>query len=243
MIGRLSGILIAKKNAQILIDVQGVGYECQLPFSDTLMLGEIGSKLVVWTHLQVKEDAHELYGFLSQVARQFFRLLIKISGVGPKMALTILSGVDLPHFVQSIERQDATVLTALPGIGQKTAERLMLELRDKVKKNPTEWQQLASHSLQVPSVTTAPPNHEELVLSATEAMPAKQSKTLQADTELQTKAAMLDAVSALVNLGYKPSDAHQAVSRVFQQWSQSNKGIACSSEALIRDALQGLARA
>ena len=147
MISRLTGTLAAKKQTSVLIDVQGVGYECQVPFSDSLMLGDIGAPLILWTHLQIREDAHELYGFLTQASRQFFRLLIKISGVGPKMALTILSGVDLSRFVDAVERQEVDALSRLPGIGKKTAERLMLELRDKFKKNPAEWQSILGAGL------------------------------------------------------------------------------------------------
>lgn len=244
MIGRLSGTLIAKKGTTVLLDVQGVGYECQIPFSDTLMLGEAGSPLVLWTHVQIKEDAHELYGFLSQPARQFFRLLIKISGVGPKMALTILSGVDLPGFVQAVELQNTACLRSLPGIGQKTAERLMLELRDKFKKNPTEWQALATSgmasSIEIPQAALTP--NQELVLKAPEGAAIKKPRAAQAAGQsgnaMDAKAAMLDAVSALINLGYKPPDAHQAVSRAFQQLTSSDTTTGLSSEILIRQALQ-----
>jgi Holliday junction DNA helicase RuvA len=246
MIGRLSGTLIAKKNTAVLIDVQGVGYECQIPFSDTLMLGEAGSSLILWTHLQIKEDAHELYGFLSQPARQFFRLLIKISGVGPKMALTILSGVDLPGFMQAVERQDTACLKSLPGIGQKTAERLMLELRDKFKKNPAEWQVLAASSLELPKAVE--PENQELVLEAPINTKTNKTKTTQATSQstqgnaLDTKEAMNDAISALINLGYKPPDAYQAVSRAFQQASSKELAAGLSSEILIREALKGFSR-
>ena len=240
MIGRLSGTLIAKKNTAVLLDVQGVGYECQIPLSDSLMLGGLGSSLVLWTHLQIREDAHELYGFLTQSARQFFRLLIKISGVGPKMALTILSGVDVPSFVQAVECQNAACLTRLPGIGQKTAERLMLELRDKFKKNPGEWQSLAVSGLEGADTVSVKTANTELILEAVTEISDKKSQVGSQDNTQEIQEAMRDAISALINLGYKPHDAQQAVSRALQQIG--NKKTPCSSEMLIREALQGFSK-
>jgi Holliday junction DNA helicase RuvA len=193
----------------------------------------------LWTHLIVKEDAHEIYGFLSQPTRQFFRVLIKISGVGPKMALTILSGIDLSIFVQAIERQNVDCLTCLPGIGQKTAERLMLELRDKFKKNSIEWQSLAASSI---AVVPASVVNQELVLEASETSVPEKNKAKKTTPAVDVKAVMEDAISALINLGYKPPDAHQAVSRAFQQITNSDVVPDLSSEALIRQALQGFSR-
>lgn len=134
MIGRLQGILLTKAPPQLLIDVNGVGYEIDAPMSTFYQLPNTGDSVVLHTHLVVREDAQLLYGFYSEAERHMFRNLIKINGVGPKLALTILSGISLTEFTRCVMEDDAKSLTALPGVGKKTAERLIIELRDKIGK-------------------------------------------------------------------------------------------------------------
>ncbi|MDH5485106.1 MAG: Holliday junction branch migration protein RuvA [Gammaproteobacteria bacterium] len=135
MIGRLTGKIIQKQPPQLLIDVQGVGYEVDAPMSTFYQLPNIGESIVLHTHLVVREDAQLLYGFASESERGLFRSLIKINGVGPKLALTILSGMNATEFVSCVQDNDAAALVRLPGVGKKTAERLIIELRDKLKQD------------------------------------------------------------------------------------------------------------
>ena len=132
MIGRLTGILFEKRAPEILIDCQGVGYEVSVSMTTFYQLPDIGEQISIWTHLQVKEDSHTLIGFSAEQERKLFRQLIRISGVGPKMALTILSGIDNREFALCVSQNDVGTLTRLPGVGKKTAERLIIEMRDKL---------------------------------------------------------------------------------------------------------------
>ena len=132
MIGRLTGVIAEKTPPQVVIDVAGVGYEVDVPMSTFYNLGGLGERAVLLTHLTVREDAHQLFGFLTHEERATFRMLIKISGVGPKMALGLLSGLSVSELAQAVSRQDAGRLTKVPGIGKKTAERLLLELKGKI---------------------------------------------------------------------------------------------------------------
>jgi len=131
MIGRLSGRLLAKQPPHILVDVQGVGYELDVPMSTLYQLPATGAEVVLLTHLLVREDAHQLYGFATEAERQAFRQLLKISGVGARTALAVLSGLSVADLARAVSEQDSARLTRVPGIGKKTAERLLLELRDK----------------------------------------------------------------------------------------------------------------
>ena len=133
MISRLTGILAAKRAPQVLIDCHGVGYEADVSMTTFYQLPEIGTEVTLWTHLLVREDAHNLVGFHDERERRLFRQLIRITGVGPKMALTILSGIDEPQFALCVSNNDVAMLTRLPGVGKKTAERLIIEMRDKVE--------------------------------------------------------------------------------------------------------------
>lgn len=135
MIGRLKGILLEKQPPQLLVDVQGVGYALEAPMSTFYQLPLTGEEITLHTHMVVREDAQLLYGFFSLSERQLFRDLIRINGVGPKLALTILSGVTAEEFTRCIMEADAKALTRLPGVGKKTAERLIVELRDRLAKN------------------------------------------------------------------------------------------------------------
>jgi len=132
MIGRLSGILLEKNPPQLLVDVNGVGYEVEVPMSSFYNLPETGAKVTLLTQFVVREDAQLLYGFLTQREREAFRQLVKVSGIGAKSALGILSGLSVDDLAHAIAAQDVALLVRIPGIGKKTAERLLLELRDKL---------------------------------------------------------------------------------------------------------------
>lgn len=132
MIGRLHGKLLEKNPPQILIDVSGVGYEVDVPMSTFCNLPEVGGELTLHTHFVVREDAQLLYGFATLAERAVFRALIKISGVGPKIALALLSGITVDQLKDAVDRGETGLLTKVPGIGKKTAERLVLELKDKL---------------------------------------------------------------------------------------------------------------
>ncbi|MDD5180840.1 MAG: Holliday junction branch migration protein RuvA [Gallionellaceae bacterium] len=131
MIGRLTGILLEKNPPQILLEVQGVAYEVDVPMSTFYNLPVINERVVLHTHLVVREDAHLLYGFASDDERVAFRQLLKISGVGPKLALSVLSGLSLNDLAVAVASKEAGRLTKIPGVGKKTAERLLLELQGK----------------------------------------------------------------------------------------------------------------
>jgi Holliday junction DNA helicase RuvA len=132
LIGYLSGVLRDKQPPSLLIDVQGVGYEVEAPMTTFYDLPEVGQPVTLYTHLAVREDAHTLYGFGKVSDRSLFRTLIKVNGVGARMALTILSGMDTSHFVLCVQAGDTAALVKLPGVGKKTAERLVVEMRDKL---------------------------------------------------------------------------------------------------------------
>lgn len=132
MIGFLRGILVIKKPPSLLVDVRGVGYEVDAPMSTFYGLPEVGGEVLLYTHLAIREDAHSLFGFISESERSLFRTLIKVNGVGAKLALGILSGLSAEEFHRAVEYQDTARLVRLPGVGKKTAERLIIELRDRL---------------------------------------------------------------------------------------------------------------
>ena len=133
MIGKLKGIIEDKQAPEVLIDCGGVCYEVQMPLTSFYQLPEIGQTTAVYIHFVVREDAQLLYGFASKTERLLFRQLIKTNGVGPKLALTVLSGMSAEQFVSCVINDDTTTLVKLPGVGKKTAERLIVELRDRLK--------------------------------------------------------------------------------------------------------------
>lgn len=137
MIASLTGILKIKSPTEILVDVNGVGYAISVPVSTFETLGQTGSTVTLLTHLQVREDALQLYGFASETELVLFKLLISVTGIGPKLAQGILSGISAPDLRNCLVQGNVAALTAIPGIGKKTAERLILELRDKVGKSET----------------------------------------------------------------------------------------------------------
>ncbi|MCF6435170.1 MULTISPECIES: Holliday junction branch migration protein RuvA [Pseudoalteromonas] len=188
MIGRLSGILLEKQPPEILLDVAGVGYEVQMPMTCFYELPNIGEQTAVYTHFVVREDAQLLFGFNHKKERALFRELIKANGVGPKLGLAILSGMSAEQFIQCVNNEDATTLVKIPGVGKKTAERLVLEMKDRLKN--------FGHDLLTPFSDAA-------VLEPT------QNPTV-ADTPAD------DAVAALMALGYKQAQALKAVKNVSQ---------------------------
>jgi Holliday junction DNA helicase RuvA len=143
MIGQLRGVLSSKKPPRLLLDVNGVGYEVEAPMSTFYTLPEPGQTIQLLIHTHVREDALQLYGFASASERELFRMLIKVSGVGARLALTILSGIEVKAFVQCVQSGDSTSLTRLPGVGKKTAERLIVEMKDRLNR-PTGFAETVS---------------------------------------------------------------------------------------------------
>ena len=154
MIGRLCGVLLEKNPPQILLDVQGVGYELDVPMSTFYNLPALNEKVVLHTQLIVREDAHLLYGFLTLEERIAFRQLLKISGVGAKLALSVLSGLSLQDLANAVANKEVGMLTRIPGVGKKTAERLLLELEGKfIAAGPSS----AARPFPPPTTTSSPP--------------------------------------------------------------------------------------
>jgi Holliday junction DNA helicase RuvA len=133
MIGRITGSLLEKNPPQVIVDVSGVGYEIDVPMSTYYNLPKLHDKVTLFTHLVVREDAHLLYGFGTEAERATFRQLLKVSGVGPKVGLAVLSGMSVNDLAEAVAMQESGRLTKVPGIGKKTAERLLLELKDRLK--------------------------------------------------------------------------------------------------------------
>jgi holliday junction DNA helicase RuvA len=143
VIGLIRGLLQEKQPPQLLVEVQGLGYEIDAPLSTCEQLPEIGENVQLYTHFVVREDAQQLFGFLTREERQLFRTLLKVNGIGPRVALSILSSATPDAFVRSVLQNDTASLIALPGIGKKTAERLVIEMRDKL----TDWQPMQKSPL------------------------------------------------------------------------------------------------
>ena len=132
MIGSLRGRIASKAPPQLTLEVGGVGYELEVPMSTFFLLPPVGQETRLLTHLVVREDAHVLYGFGTEEERRLFRNLLRVSGVGPKIALALLSGISVEGFARCVQNEDAAALTRVPGIGRKTAERLLIEMRDRI---------------------------------------------------------------------------------------------------------------
>lgn len=181
MIARLSGILIQKSVTQCIVDVHGTGYRVVVPLSTFYELPEAGLTVVLQIHTHVREDAISLYGFHTEEEREVFQLMISVSGIGPKLAVNILSGISAPEWAQAVAMEDLKRLTGIPGVGRKTAERMILELKDKAVK-------LGSEASPIGVATFR--------------------------TGEQVKE---DALSALVNLGYKGSSARDIVERILKE--------------------------
>jgi Holliday junction DNA helicase RuvA len=197
MISRLTGTLAAKRAPQILIDCNGVGYEADVSMTTFYQLPEVGQQLSIWTHLLIKDDSHSLVGFSGEAERRLFRQLIRINGVGPKMALAILSGIDDQQFALCIANGDVAMLTRLPGVGKKTAERLIIEMRDKVDV-------LMSDSAS-PALTTS--NHSA-ASEAVEALQALGYRALDAEkmiSRAQQHSEAADSASQMIKLALQAS--------------------------------------
>ena len=136
MIGQLRGHILEKQPNRIVVDVAGVGYDVSVPLSTFYGLGEPGSEIALRIHTHVREDALALYGFATKIEQELFERLISVSGIGPKLALAVLSGIEPPELVRAIERADLARLTAIPGVGKKTSERIVLELKDRLPRVP-----------------------------------------------------------------------------------------------------------
>lgn len=197
MIGRLSGVLIEKQAPDLLIDVNGVGYEVQAPLSSFLDLGQVGSKVTLFTHLAVREDAQLLYGFSDKMQRTMFRTLIKVSGVGPKLALSILSSMDADTFARCIQNHEVTALTKLPGVGKKTAERLIVEMQDRLK----EWQTQAPLWAAVEQTEADSRNH--LIAEAESALISLGYKPQEASKMLSKMPAEIDSSEEMIRRALK----------------------------------------
>ncbi|REC96247.1 Holliday junction branch migration protein RuvA [Kushneria indalinina] len=196
MIGRLHGQLLEKKPPLIVIDVHGVGYELEASMNTLLALPAPGETVRLYTHLSVREDAHLLYGFIDEPERRLFRELIRISGVGPRLALAILSGMERQQFMKSVMEDDTQTLTKLPGVGKKTAERLIIEMRDRFKHWP-EFEQLAQ-GVEETELPLEADNHAdaEAALIALGYKPTEATRMLSGlDSTLSTEALIKMALS------------------------------------------------
>lgn len=214
MIGRLNGILLEKQPPEVLIECAGVGYEVTLPMTSFYALPEIEQTAIIYTHFVVREDAQLLYGFANKTERKLFRLLIKVNGVGPKLALAILSGMSADQFVSAVMQDNVAAIIKIPGVGKKTAERLLIEIRDKIK----EWQAAGSAIDGLDSVAT--PFTDSV---APDGAISKTFVTIDAKQE---------AITALVALGYTQAQANKAVSGIYDT--------SHNSEQLIRNALKSM---
>ncbi|HEX8987559.1 MAG TPA: Holliday junction branch migration protein RuvA [Rhodocyclaceae bacterium] len=184
MIGRLTGLLLEKNPPQITVDVHGIGYEIDVPMSTFYNLPAAGEKVSLHTHLLVREDAHMLYGFLSESERAAFRQLLKISGVGARTALAVLSGLSVNELAQAVATQEAGRLVKIPGIGKKTAERLLLELKDKLPKS----------TLVSAAATAAVPDAGSDILNALIALGYNEREALGAMKTLPSGIAVSDGI-------------------------------------------------
>ncbi|SOB75095.1 Holliday junction DNA helicase subunit RuvA [Marinobacter sp. LV10R510-11A] len=195
MIGRIRGILIEKSPGQALVECSGLGYEVDIPYTTFFHLPEAGQEVTLHTHFAVREDAQSLFGFASRLDRDLFRLLIKVNGVGPKMATGILSGLDAQQFIHCIEGRDINSLVKLPGVGKKTAERLLIEMTDRIK-------QLEGQFIPASTRTEG---------SATDTSQSSANSHKPVD----------EAEAALIALGYKPQEAARAITRVAEEGMSS----------------------
>ncbi len=193
LIGRLRGILLEKVAPEVLIECNGVGYEVTMPMTSIYTLPNENEEAVVYTHFVVREDAQLLYGFSNKVERKLFRLLIRVNGVGPKLGLAILSSMSADQFVSCVMHDDVSTIVKIPGVGKKTAERLLIEMRDRLKDWQIDAQSIISDNLLVPN---------------------KVENTFVNDEKG-------DAINALISLGYNQSQADKAVKAIFEKGMKS----------------------
>lgn len=190
MIGQIRGVLVEKSPGQALVECAGLVYEVDIPYTTFFHLPEAGQEVILHTHFAVREDAQSLYGFASRLDRDLFRLLIRVNGVGPKLAVALLSGLDAQQFIRCVEARDTNALVKVPGVGKKTAERLLIEMADRIGQLEGEFRQktLSGEGTGAhPSPAAAGPDPQE------------------------------EAEAALIALGYKPQEAARAVSKVAQE--------------------------
>ncbi|MGD0465342.1 MAG: Holliday junction branch migration protein RuvA [Gammaproteobacteria bacterium] len=214
MIYQLKGRIISKNGLLIIMDVVGIGYGIFAPMSTILKLPEVGQEVLLHTHLVVREDAHLLYGFLDEREKFLFCELIKISGFGPKLGLAILSHLSIEQFYQSITLQDTSRLVDIPGVGQKTAQRLMVEMQNKI------------NSKKFISIINGVNNtiNDQLGLIINQNITN-------------------DAEEALVSLGYKQKEAMLAIKTAINDYKNNKVNTSISSEQLIKSALKNLSKA
>lgn len=193
MIGRLRGNLLEKIAPEILIECSGVGYEVTMPMTSIYALPEVNQEAIVYTHFVVREDAQLLYGFANKVERKLFRILLKVNGVGPKLGLAILSSMSADQFVSCVTHNDLSSIVKIPGVGKKTAERLLIEMRDRLK----DWQ----------GDKNAPIFENMQVLSHHDHIEINDDKG--------------DATNALISLGYTQNQADKSVRLVYQSGMKS----------------------
>ena len=204
MIGRLRGILLTKQPPALLVDVNGVGYEVEAPMSTFYQLPAVDQSVVLHTHMVVREDAQLLYGFASLEERTLFRTLIKVNGVGAKLGLAILSGISADDFVRCVRDEDSASLVRLPGIGKKTAERLIIEMRDRFK----DW-----HGGDLDASMTGGPS-------------APMASIIDDPVK--------EALSALVSLGYKPQEASRFINGLDTEGRSSEEIIRSALKAAVK---------
>jgi len=186
MISRLRGVLLEKQAPKIVLEVAGgIGYEVEVPLTTFDQLPDVDQTVTIHTHLLIRDDGQQLYGFYRRRDRQLFRILIKVNGVGPKLALAILSSMEPMVLVESVLHKDVAVLQRVPGVGKRTAQRLLVELYDRL----TDWQmQHSSGDVSIDAISTG---------------------------QAPAKVAMEEAISALVSLGYKPQLASRAINKIY----------------------------
>lgn len=208
MIGMLRGVILEKLPPDILLDVGGVGYEIQLPMTSFYQLPDIHSEVTLYTHFVVREDAQLLFGFTDRQERSLFRILIKANGVGPKLACTILSGMSSRQFMQAVMHEDITALVKMPGVGKKTAERLVVELKDKLK------------DIEAPmaSYANATTIHDPIEVAPILA-PVASSRD--------------EAIGALLALGYKRAQAEAAIKKVATEDASSEQLIRDALKSMV----------
>jgi Holliday junction DNA helicase RuvA len=206
VIGRLRGTLLEKLAPEVLIECGGIGYEVTMPMTSIYALPELNEQAIIYTHFVVREDAQLLYGFANKIERRLFRLVIKVNGVGPKLGLAILSSMSADQFVSCVAHDDLTSIVKIPGVGKKTAERLLIEMRDRLK----DWQVTSTGSL------------------ATNTLPIE----LHHENTFVTNAKG-DATNALVSLGYSQQQADKAIRVVFKADSTSEDLIRDALKAML----------
>jgi Holliday junction DNA helicase RuvA len=204
VIGRLRGTLAEKQPPHLILDVNGLGYELEVPMTTLYRLPSVGEPLTLHTHLVVREDAQLLYGFFGKRERDFFRELIRLNGVGPKLALALMSSLEVDELVRCVQSQDTSALTKVPGVGKKTAERLLVELKDRFKA----WETVPAMFALVPNQPGGP-----------DAVPVATAEN--------------DAVSALISLGYKPQEASKAISAIKEKGLSSEDMIRRALKGMI----------